>query len=205
MLLLEPLDMPEIRSHALASFLFLGAALASTGAAAQEVEAPCPDAAEEGEAESTHTIALSVSVLPRVDGWDPTHGHRSGWGLAGGIDLSPWDSDSEIHIEVTYLTNGHERLISFDLGLKVPFHSGLQWDVHGVVGPALAYEHFQQTHEDGSVSSEGALVVGMIAGVGTTYWFHRHVGATLDLNYRILGGEGIAHRLFSAIGLASRW
>jgi hypothetical protein len=179
----------------LATTLFAGTAHAHP-------EEECSTETEEAQ---EHGIAFSVSVLPRVDGWDPQHGHRSGWGIAGGIDVSPWESRTEIHIEVNYLTNGDERLVSFDLGLKVPFHTGVQWDVHGVIGPALAYEHFRVTHADGTTESEGAFVVGMIAGVGTTYWFHRHVGATLDLNYRVLGGEGIAHRLFTAVGLASRW
>jgi len=149
-------------------------------------------------------VALSLSVLPRVDGWDPIYGHRDGWGIAGAVEFSPWSAHTQIHLEVTYLTNREQRLISADLGLKVPFHTGARWEVHGVIGPAIAYEHFQHTHEDGT-TRESAFVVGMVAAVGVTYWFHRDVRAMLDLNYRVLGGEGIAHRLFTAVGLASRW
>ncbi len=184
----------------------LAAWLCGSGAAFAHPETECADpTAEEGADPRDHVIAFSVSVLPRVDGWDDEFGHRSGWGLAAGIDIAPWERGTEVHIEFSFLTNGEQRLYSFDLGLKVPFHSGVQWDVHGVIGPALAYEHFQATLPDGTTTNEAEFVVGVIAGVGTTYWFHEHVGATLDLNYRVLGGEGIAHRLFTAVGLASRW
>ncbi len=165
-----------------------------------ENEAPCG----EQSVHSAHSVVLSVSLLPRVDGWDSAFGHRSGWGLAGGIEFSPWPSWTDVYVEVTFLTNREQRLISADLGLKIPFHVGGQWEVHGVVGPALAYEHFRENRSTGVVA-ESSFVVGVVAGLGATYWMHRHVGVTLDVNYRVLGGEGIAHRLFSALGIASRW
>ena len=187
------------RNLALSAVLLLHAAgPAATSAQTRDDDPAC------AEEEAHSWIALSLSVLPRVDGWDPNHGHRSGWGFAGAIELAPWTAHTQLHFEVTYLTNREQRLVSADLGLKVPFHTGERWDVHGVIGPALAYEHFRHDRADGT-TKESAFVVGMVAAVGVTYWFHRHVGAMVDLNYRVLGGEGIAHRLFTAVGLASRW
>ena len=171
---------------------------------AVEAQPPTPGCVCTPPEHGEHTLILSLQALPRVDGWDEGFGHRTGGGAALGVDVRAWPAAAELHIEATYLANRRAHLWSADVGLKLPFHAGRTWELHGITGPAIAWEYGRVQQANGALERVSEPVVGVIAGLGMAFWATPHVALTLDANYRLLGGAGIAHRLYQGLGASFR-
>lgn len=124
-------------------------------------------------------------------------------GAGGFFEFTAIEHWLEIEAAVHYVNAGGLHEVPIDVLLKMPFHVN-KWfhpyvGLGGVVVPVIA--------PDTGTGTSGVAVEGGIASVvGSYFWFSKHVGWSLDINYNLLfGAEGLTNEVGGTTGIVFGW
>jgi hypothetical protein len=122
-------------------------------------------------------------------------------GAGGFFEFTVVPNWLEIEVAFHYVNAGGLHELPFDVLLKKPFHVN-KW-FHPYVGlGGLVVPVFASEAGTTAVKVEG----GLASVVGSYFWFSKHVGWSVDINYNLLFGDGgVTHEMGATSGVVFGW